>query len=274
MKLSATSAGHLMTASRLSQLEARALLSHVSGWRRETLVAFPERELAPEQISAFLALAERRRDGVPLAYLLGRKEFFGRDFQVTPAVLVPRPETELLLELALARLAGQAAPRVLDLGTGSGCIAVTLALECPGAQVVALDVSAAALAVAQRNASELGATVEFRLGSWWAPIAAGETFDLIVSNPPYIARADEHMPALRHEPRLALTDDGDGLACLRALATGAAAHLSPGGWIGLEHGWDQGPATRELLQAGGLVEIGTVQDGAGLDRVSHGQAAT
>ncbi len=271
--MSQLAAGALMAASRLSQLEARALLSHVSGWRRETLVAFPERELAPAAAAEFLALAARRRDGEPLAYLLGSKEFYGRDFKVDPAVLVPRPETELLVELALARLEGRSAPRVLDLGTGSGCIATTLALERPDATVVAVDVSPVALALARSNAEALGAEIDFRLGSWWQPLASGERFDAIVSNPPYIARVDEHLPALRHEPRLALTDEADGLACLREIARACLDHLRPGAWLGVEHGWDQGPAVRDLLRAAGLLEVETTRDGAGLDRVSSGRAS-
>lgn len=266
------SAGQLLADSGLPALEARALLAHLTGWRREILVAFPEREPDDAIAERFAQLAARRRAGEPLAYLLGIKEFYGRDFLVSPAVLVPRPETELLVELALARMSAHAAPRVLDLGTGSGAIAVSLALEHPQAQVVAVDVSAAALEVAQANARVLGARVEFRLGSWWQPIAAGERFDLIVSNPPYIAEGDRHLASLTHEPALALTDGGDGLACLRAIVAGAGAHLAPDGWLGMEHGWDQGPAVRELCLAAGFRDVDTARDGAGHDRVTHGRA--
>lgn len=267
------SAGALIAASGLPALEARALLSHLTGWRRETLVAFPERAVAAELATRFAELAARRRAGEPLAYLLGAKEFYGRDFGVNAAVLVPRPETELLVELALAQMARHAAPRVLDLGTGSGAIALTLALENPAAQVVAVDVSAAALETARANALQLGARVELRLGSWWQPVAAGERFEVIVSNPPYIAAHDAHMAALGHEPALALTDGGDGLACLRTIAAGAGAHLAPGGWLGVEHGWDQGAAVRGRFESAGFLDVATARDGAGHERVTYCRAA-
>jgi len=265
-------AGELLAASGLPALEARALLAHLTGWRREILIAFPEREPAADVAKRFAELAARRRAGEPLAYLLGSKEFYGRDFSVTPAVLVPRPETEMLVEFAVETLAGIEHPRIADLGTGSGIIAISVALERPGAQVNAVDISAAALEVARGNAVALGAAVDFRCGSWWSPLA-GERFDLILSNPPYIAAKDEHLDVLGHEPRLALTDEGDGLACLRAIAAGAREHLKPGGWIAVEHGWDQGPATRALFEAAGLVQVSTLRDGAGLDRVTRGQAS-
>lgn len=264
-------AGELLAASGLPALEARALLSHLTGWRRETLIAFPEREPAAGIAKQFSELAARRRAGEPLAYLLGSKEFYGREFKVGPAVLVPRPETEMLVEFAVEKLVGIERPSVVDLGTGSGIIAVSVALELPGTQVSAVDVSTAALEVARGNAQALGATVDFRNGSWWSPLA-GERFDLVLSNPPYIAVDDKHMDALGHEPRLALTDEGDGLACLRELASGARQHLKPGGWIAVEHGWDQGPATRALFEAAGLAAVDTRRDGAGLDRITFGRA--
>ncbi len=159
---------------------------------------------------------------------------------MSPAVLVPRPETELLVDLALERMRAIEAPRVLDLGTGSGCIAVTLALECREAQVTATDASPTALEVARGNANRLGATVAFHLGDWYGAVPVGQTFDVIVANPPYVAPGDPHLDALRFEPMQALTDGRDGLACLQTIVAGAAARLAPGGWLLVEHGYDQG----------------------------------
>lgn len=217
----------------------------------------------------FFALLERRLAGEPVAYLRGTKEFFGRSFQVGPAVLVPRPETELLVETALAALpAGQAA-RVLDLGTGSGAIALTLALERPAWEIYASDASLSALAVAQANARRLGAErVRLLAADWWAPVACVKFFDMILSNPPYVAEGDSHLAALAHEPRLALAAADAGRAALTAIIAGAPRRLGRGGWLWVEHGWDQGAWCRQKLAEAGFGEIQTHRDTAGLDRVS------
>jgi release factor glutamine methyltransferase len=267
----------LIAASGLPRLDARALAEHASGRSRTWLIAHGDEPAPPEAARAFGALATRRAAGEPLAYLLGAREFRGRAFAVTPAVLVPRPETEGLVDAALARLpaagADAFAPRILDLGTGSGAIAVTLALERPDATVVATDASPAALAVARANARALGAAdrVEFLAGDWWDALPHGTArFDVVVSNPPYVADDDPHLldPALRHEPRSALASGPAGLDAIDAIVAGAAAHLVPGGWLLLEHGRDQGEAVRARLAAAGFDAVGTLPDLQGLDRVS------
>ncbi len=263
-----------LAASGLPLAEARALLAAALGVRRELLVAHPEHAVPDDAGERLAQLTERRRAGEPLAYLLGVREFYGREFAVGPAVLIPRPETELLVELALHRVARAAAPHILDLGTGSGCIAITLALELPHAAVTAVERSAEALHLAHHNAQRLGAQVEFLQGDWYAPLAAERRFDAVVANPPYVAAGDPHLKEgdLRFEPALALTDGSDGLACLRAVATGAPAHLAAAGWLGVEHGYNQGAAARELFAAAGFQDIATVRDAAGIERVTHGRA--
>jgi release factor glutamine methyltransferase len=268
----------LLAASGLPRLDARALLEHVAGRPREWLAGHGDEPAPPEAAGAFAALAARRRAGEPLAYLVGEREFAGRRFAVDPAVLVPRPETEALVEAALARLPapGVRAPRVLDLGTGSGAIAVTIALERPDATVVATDASPAALALARRNAGALGAAaIDFRPGDWWAALDAGDPpFHLVVSNPPYVAEDDPHLddPALRHEPRIALAAGPQGLDAIEAIASGAPARLAPGGWLLLEHGHDQGAAVRRTLERAGFESVATLADLAGRDRVAIGRA--
>ena len=241
------SAAELLATSRLPAAEARALLALRLQVPRERLIAHPEIQVEADDAAAFEGAAARRLAGEPLAYLLGEKEFYGRRFVVTPDVLVPRPETELLVELALERIRPLARPRVLDLGTGSGCIAATLALEHPAAQVTATDASRAALEVARRNARQLDASVAFREGDWYDAISDSGPFDLIVSNPPYVAPADPHLADLQFEPAQALTDGCDGLACLRAVVSGAFDHLAPGGWLLVEHGYDQAQAVQALF---------------------------
>lgn len=267
----------LLAGSGLALPEARALLAQRLQVARERLVAHPETIVAAADADAFVALARRRAQGEPLAYLLGEKEFYGRAFAVTPDVLVPRPETELLVDLALERMRALVdesrkldGPRVLDLGTGSGCIAVTLALECPAAQVTATDASAGALAVARRNAERLGAAVAFRSGDWYDALPADAEFDLIVSNPPYVAAGDPHLHDLRFEPSQALTDGRDGLTCLRAITAGAGRRLAPRGWLLVEHGYDQAAAVGALFARSGL-DAETRADGAGHPRVTLGQ---
>ncbi len=265
------SVAHCLAACALPALEARALLAHVSGLSREALIAFPERALDETLQERFEVLSTRRLAGEPLAYLVGEKEFYGRPFRVGPDVLIPRPETELLVDTATAHARAYPTPRVLDLGTGSGCIAITLALELDDAHVCAVDQSAAALAMARANAQQLGACVDFIHSDWFTAVQG--TFDLIVSNPPYIAADDKHLHALRHEPQRALTDAADGLSCLRHIARIAPAHLTPGGWLLVEHGHDQGLAVRKLFAHAGLVQVQTLRDLEGRERLCMGRRA-
>lgn len=254
---------------REARLEARTLASHAWGVDTVWLLAHDTDALAESQLEAFLALLKRRLGGEPVAYILGQREFYGRPFRVTPATLIPRPETEHLVEAALTR--GPAGARVLDIGTGSGCIAVTLKLERPDWQVTAVDLSPDALAVARGNAARLGADVEFRQSDLFSALA-GQTYDLIVSNPPYVAEADPHMDRgdVRFEPRTALTSGRDGLDAIREIVSQASSHLSEGGWLLFEHGWEQGEAASQLLAESGFVELFLERDLAGLARVSGG----
>ncbi len=268
--------GTALTAARekIDRLDARLLLQYATGCSHTDILARPEMTIIAPAWTQFLEWVERRALGEPLAYLVGEAGFRGRVFQVSPAVLIPRPETEVLVEAALERLQGPKQPRILDLGTGSGIVAISLALECPQASVLAVDLSAAAISVARNNAGRLGATVEFRAGSWFAPVA-GERFDLIVSNPPYVAHGDPHLAlnGLPFEPQMALTDGvpgGDGSACLCEIISGAAAHLKPGGSLLFEHGYDQGAISRNLLCTAGFKGAFTKIDLAGIDRVSGG----
>ncbi|GAB4465333.1 MAG: peptide chain release factor N(5)-glutamine methyltransferase [Burkholderiaceae bacterium] len=262
-------AGELLAASGLPAAEARALLAFASGATREALIAFPERAVAPQAAERFAALVQRRRACEPMAYLLGVQEFYGRPFRVTPAVLIPRPETELLVDLALAALRGTARPRVLELGTGSGCIAITLALERPDARVVATDRSVAALAVARDNAQRLDARVDFVASDWYAAIEG--FFDAVVANPPYVAAGDPHLARLRFEPIHALTDRGDGLGCLRTIVAGAPALLAPGGSLLVEHGYDQAAAVRALFENAGFDDVRSTRDAAAIERACAGR---
>lgn len=253
--------------------DAELLLAHVLGRPRSWLYAHGDDELDTDATLRFTELLTRRRAGEPVAYLTGHRGFWRFDLEVNPATLIPRPETELLVELALARLPADCPLRIADLGTGSGAIALALAHERPRADVVATDASPGALTVADTNAQALGlANVRFLQGDWFAPIA-GETFDLIASNPPYIADGDVHLGEgdLRFEPRSALASGIDGLDAIRRIAAQAPAHLVPGGWLLLEHGWDQGDAVRGLLAATGLVEVETVRDLEQRDRISLGR---
>lgn len=256
----------------IDRLDARLLLQYATGCTHTDLLARPETPVMAPAFAQFAEWVERRAAGEPLAYLVGEVEFRGRVFQVSPDVLIPRPETEVLIDMALDKLGGRPSPAVVDLGTGSGIVAISLALECPDATVSAVDLSPGALAVARNNAGRLGARVAFREGDWFAPLA-GQRFDLIVSNPPYVAEGDPHLElnGLPHEPRMALTDrepGGNGLACIRRIVAAAAAHLQPGGWLLFEHGYDQGEASRNLLTAAGFKNAFTHPDLAGIDRVS------
>ncbi len=258
----------------LPALEARMLLTHVTGLTRTQLITRDGDMLDAHANDAFSALLARRLAGEPMAHLVGHREFFGRAFIVTPDVLIPRPDTEVAVEAALARLAGKTAPRVLDLGTGSGILAVTIACERPDAQVWATDISAAALTVARRNADALGAPhVRLLQSDWYDAVPANQSFDLIVSNPPYIAAGDPHLGQgdLRFEPLDALTDHGNGLGDVAAIVSGAGERLEENGWLLVEHGYDQGEAARALFGAAGLAEVITLRDLGGNERCTAGR---
>jgi len=253
-------------------LDAGLLLAHTLQTTRVRLMSDAQSAVEPAAVRRYRALIERRARGEPLAYLTGTKEFWSLPLTVTPAVLVPRPETELLVERALA-LRGEPYGRVADLGTGCGAVALALASERPRWCVTATDVSADALAVARANAARLGlAAIDFRVGSWFTPLAA-ERFDLILSNPPYVAACDPALadPPLAHEPRLALTPGADALECLRAIARGAPQHLTPGGWLLLEHGAEQAAPVRHELVLAGFRYVRSHRDPAGHERVTEGQ---
>lgn len=260
----------------LAPLDAQMLLLHALGRSphdRAWLLAHGHDALAPETARTHGALTARRAAGEPLAYLTGVHEFFGLPLQVDARVLDPRPDTETLVDWALAALPAPSpyapAPRVLDLGTGSGAIALALAHARPDLHVTAVDRSGDALDVARSNARRLGLPVAFVQGSWFAPVAG--RFDLIVSNPPYIPAADPHLAALTHEPRSALASGADGLDDIRRIVAQAPAHLAPGGWLLLEHGWDQAAAVRTLLTQAGLGEVHSRPDLAGIARCTGGQ---
>lgn len=260
----------LQAALPLDALENRILLCHALGLTRVGLITQSEREITADEAAALRALVARRLHGEPIAYIVGKREFFGLDFAVSDAVLIPRPDTELIVELALERLPQNG--RVLDMGTGSGAIAVALAHTRPDARVTALDVSAAALDVARVNAASNGVTVHFIESNWFAGVA-DERFDLIVSNPPYIAAGDAHLVQgdLRFEPVGALTDHADGLAALRILIEGAATHLADHAWLLLEHGYDQAAAVRTLLIDAGYTDVHSWRDLSGIERTSGGR---
>ncbi len=256
-------------ASHVDRLDVQLLLCAVMQRPRTWLLAHGEAVLDASQRSRFAGLLTRRAAGEPLAYLLGHKEFHGLDLQVDARVLVPRPETELLVDWA-GELIGAAALRsgrcdVVDLGTGSGAIALALKHAHPQARVSATDASADALAVATANAARLGLDIEFRRGDWWMAVDS-QRFDIALSNPPYVAREDAHLRALRHEPIDALSPGPVGLEALQTLVAGAASHLREGGWLLLEHGFDQANAVRELFARHGFEAAATRTDLAGLDR--------
>jgi release factor glutamine methyltransferase len=253
-------------------LDAELLLVHILGTSRARLRSHPEEAASAAQSKRYTELLERRATGEPLAYVIGRRDFWSLRLTVTPAVLVPRPETELLVERALA-LRHEEFGRVVDLGTGSGAIALTLASERPGWQVAATDVSEEALAIARTNAESLDLKrVQFLHGSWFEPLV-GRTFDLIVSNPPYVAEDDPAMqdPALRHEPRGALTPGGDGMGSLRAIIAAAPDYLERDGWLLLEHGSDQAAEVTRELVARGLRHVRSHRDLAGHERMTEAQ---
>jgi len=262
-------------ARRIDRLDARLLVEHVCGCTHADLIAHPEREMTETQARRFDELVLRRAAGEPLAYLVGNAWFYGLEFAVSPAVLIPRPDTEVLVNLAVERAQGFERPRIVDLGTGSGIVAVVLARRCPRAEVTAVDVSAAALDVARANAATHGVSIRFLEGDWYAPLG-DERFDLIVSNPPYVAEGDPHLAlnGLPFEPPHALTDGiagGDGLACIRRLVGEASCHLHSGGWLLMEHGYDQAVEVRRLLETAGFADVGSWPDAAGIERVSGGR---
>ena len=258
----------------LVPVDAQVLLAHALGCARTWLVAHADDPLPRLQADAFFALAKRRRAGEPVAYLTGTREFWGLALRVTPDVLIPRPETETLVELALEWLPRDGAPRVLDLGTGSGAIALAIAKERPRARVVATDASAAALAVARDNAALHALTnVAFAQADWYDGMPDG-AFDLVVSNPPYVAAGDPHLAAgdLRFEPAAALASGVDGLAALRTIIAGAPPRLARGGALAVEHGYDQSPAVQELMRDAGFGQVTVRRDLAGIPRVVGGRA--
>jgi release factor glutamine methyltransferase len=252
----------------LEPREARLLLARATGFSEASVLAHPERELPADAAARFRDFAARRARGEPIAYILGEKEFYGLPLAVTPAVLIPRPETELLVELGLREDFGAA----LDLGTGSGAVALALKRARPRARVAAVERDAAALALARRNASKLGLDLDLRHGVWFAPVA-GERFDLVVSNPPYVNEDDPHLAEgdVRFEPRSALVAGPDGLAAIREILRQAPAHLAPGARILLEHGLGQDAAVRRLLAEAGLEGVDSWPDLAGIARVSGGR---
>lgn len=254
------------------RLDAEVLLAYLLACDRSALIVRSRDPVDSRQALEYDKLLARRGEGVPVAYLTGRRGFWSLDLEVTPDVLVPRPETELLVEWGLECIKPLRNPKVLDFGTGSGCIALSLARERADADITAVDASTGALAVAQGNAQRLGlAQVRFEFNTFAG--FAGENFSLLVSNPPYVASNDPHLKDLGHEPRMALVADGNGLSALREICGRANALLAPGAWLLLEHGAEQGRAVREMLESAGLNQVQTRCDLAGLERASGGRRA-
>jgi release factor glutamine methyltransferase len=251
------------------RLDAELLLATLLGLPRSALIARADEAVALNHENAYAELIAKRARGIPIAYLTGSREFWSLPFKVSPAVLVPRPETEILVERALALLPRDAHCSVLDLGTGSGAIALSLAYECPRWAITAVDISPAALLVAAQNAKTLRLTLEWRLGSWFEPVP-DERFHLIVANPPYLAANDPALAALRAEPAAALIAGPTGLEALSAIIAEAPAHLYARGWLALEHGMTQAPDVAHLLQQQGFDSIRTYSDFSGRPRVTLG----
>lgn len=258
-------------ARRINRADARILLSFVMGCPREKFIAHPEIIVPRRRAETFLALVDRVAQGFPVPYILGKQSFWSRDFLVTPDVLIPRPDTETLVEFVIERAKFQSTVRIADLGTGSGCIAITLALELPQAQVTATDISPEAIIVAHKNSQQFHVgNITFREGSWFAALPAGARFDYIVSNPPYIDPTDDHLKHLRYEPLSALTDGDNGLSCLEEIIHQAPHWLSHHGSLVVEHGYDQGAACRELFAKAGFHNIATQKDLGDNERITHG----
>jgi release factor glutamine methyltransferase len=255
-----------LSASGIDAREARLLLAEAAGFSQASVLAHPERALPFDVEERFLQFALRRSNGEPVAYIVGHKEFYGLDLVVNPAVLIPRPETELLVDLALQREFSS----VVELGTGSGAVALAIKRHRPQAHVVAVEASAAALVVARRNAVKHGLEVDFRHGRWLEPLA-GERFQLIVANPPYVGEGDQHLRELGFEPRGALVSGPDGLDAIREIARDARRHLAPGGWLLVEHGLGQDAAVGALLSRAGLEELDSWPDLARIPRVAGGK---
>ena len=275
-------AAEWMAGCQLARVEALALLRDIAGLSHASLLAHPDTLLGTDAVERLQDAARRLHAGEPLAYVLGWREFYGLRFAVSPVVLVPRPETEMLVDFALQHMAPQGSARVLDLGTGSGAIALTVAHERPHAQVWAVDASKEALAVAAQNAQTLlprdraGGAPRLVAGDWFAALPAQmPRFDIILSNPPYVATGDVHLEGLRYEPLLALVGraGSDGLAEIRRIVAGAPGYLAAGGWLAIEHGYDQAQAVRAMLCAAGLTAVGTQPDLAGIPRMTFGQRA-
>jgi len=270
--MTGASIDEMLRSAGIAPIDARVLLCAALGVDDAHLIAHPGQALTDRQRDRYLACVERRRAGEPIAYLTGEREFYSLAFKVTPAVLIPRPETELLVEAALERVPAYVPFRMLDLATGSGCVAVAIAAHRPRARVTATEVSLDALAVARDNAARHGAGVEFLEGDWFDALA-GRRFEFIVSNPPYVAEGDPHLSQgdSRFEPRAALVAGADGLSCIRLIIAQARAHLEPGGGLLFEHGHDQAERCRALLEQAGYFEVATRHDLAGIERVSGGR---
>jgi release factor glutamine methyltransferase len=256
----------------IDDVDARALMQQVLDAGHAYLIVHSDRVLTPEQAQLFQRCVERRSAGEPVAYITGKREFYGMDFVVTPAVLIPRPETELLVDLALERISSSHPSRILDLGTGSGAVALAIARHRPLALVTAVDISHDSAAVARENVRQHNLDNVSIVESDWFQGVAGEIFDVIVANPPYVARADPHLSRgdLRFEPPIALSGGEDGLDCLRHIIAAAPAHLAGNGALLLEHGYDQAEACRELLHAAGYRGVFFRPDLAGIMRVTGG----
>ena len=261
------------TGAGLHRIDAEFLLAHVLDKPRAWLYAFADHSPSEQQCAEYAALLQRRVMGEPVAYITGRRGFWSFDLQVSPDTLIPRPETELLVELALARIPLEQACNVLDLGTGTGAVALAIAHECPLARVTAVDLSEPAVVLARSNANELKIrTIAFMQSDWYTELA-GQSFAIIVSNPPYIEDTDEHLQQgdLRFEPRTALASGVDGLDAIRLIIAGAKNHLQPNGWLLIEHGWNQGAAIREIFAQAAFIDINTEQDLEERDRVTLGR---
>lgn len=253
----------------IDRFEAKLLLASCLGVNRTYLITHDKDVLAESVFNHYKDCVQKRAKGVPVPYILGKQEFYGRPFKVTPAVLIPRPDTETIVEFVLSQCPIDSAQSVLDLGTGSGCIAITLALENSNLNVSATDVSPEALEIARANAKNLGADIHFYCGSWFEPIPASQRYDIIVSNPPYIHREDEHLKNLGYEPISALTDGFDGLTHIDHIIKNAPSFLNEKGLLVFEHGWDQGESVRTLFKKHFLwKDIQTIQDLGGNDRVT------
>ena len=268
--------GSLLQGNDLPRLERTLLLAHALNVSRESVLAHPERSVLASVATTYASLIKRRVAGEPVAYLVASREFYGLNLRITPDVLIPRSDTELLVEAALRRLAEESAGPVLELGTGSGAIAIAIAKYRPRMQIEAVDITYGAVVLAAANARLRSfANVKVHRSNWYSA-CDHRFYEVIVSNPPYIPAADPHlsMGDLRFEPRIALTPGEDGLAAIRQIVAGAATRLAPGGWLLFEHGYDQAERCRELMAKSGFLQIGTLRDLAGVERVCEGRMGT